>query len=158
MFIRRRQLYDNCKMGQLGWKGVFNLAFIYLQQLLLKYIGLLKAACPNGPLTVPDRWGNSWHWPCLHSFLCKQVVAENFIHCKHVDPIRLEHFLHVFITDNIALVRSILKFMSFYIVPKHLDDLRTGKLESFSVMWSRFAWILLTWVMPSKSTSGLERS
>ena len=54
MFIRRRRLHDNCKIGQLSWKGVCNLAFINLQQLLLKCVGLLKAACPNGPLMVPD--------------------------------------------------------------------------------------------------------
>ena len=50
MFIRRRRLHNGCKIGQMSWKGVFNLAFIYLQQLLSKCVGPLKAACPNGPL------------------------------------------------------------------------------------------------------------
>ena len=59
------------------------------------------------------------------------MVAEHFVHYEHIDPIRLEHFFHVFIRDDIALVRRILKLMSFYIVPEHLDNLRTGKLESF---------------------------
>ena len=30
MFIRRRRLHNDCKIGQLSWKGVFNPAFIYL--------------------------------------------------------------------------------------------------------------------------------
>ena len=62
------------------------------------------------------------------------MVAEHSVDCEHIDPIGLKHFFHVFITDHIALIRRILKLMSFYIVQEHLNSLGTGKLESFTVI------------------------
>ena len=69
------------------------------------------------------------------------MVAEYFVHCKHMDSTRFEHVLHFLITDDIALVRRVLKFMSLYVVPEHLDDLRTGKLDFLALYgldWPEF--------------------
>ena len=49
MFIRRRRLHDNCKIGQLSWKGVFNLAFIYLQTIATKMRRSAKSSLPKWP-------------------------------------------------------------------------------------------------------------
>ena len=139
IFIRRRWHCDNFKIDQSSWKWVLNLAFVYLSRLLLKCVNLLKAACSSSSSSMSDRWDYCWYWSRSHSFLCKQVIAKYSVHCEHMNSICLEHFLHVFITNNVSLVWRILKFMSFYIVSEHLDDLRTRKLKSFSIMWFRFA-------------------
>lgn len=52
-----------------------------------------------------------------------QVLIENFGHGKHVYPILLEDSTHCIVTEDVASVTGILKFMFVNILPDFLDRL-----------------------------------
>lgn len=51
--------------------------------------------------------------------------SKQFVHCEHVNPVLLEHSTHVMVANELPLVRWILKFVLFDILPDFLDGLRS---------------------------------
>ena len=57
-----------------------------------------------------------------------EVVADLFVHAKHVHLGLLKDGLHLFITANLPFVVRVLEIIGLYVLPQALDDMRTGQL------------------------------
>lgn len=57
-----------------------------------------------------------------------EVVADLFIHPKHVHLSLLKDGLHLFITADLPFVVRVLEIIGLYVLPQTLDDMRTGQL------------------------------
>lgn len=59
------------------------------------------------------------------SLILVQMLAQNFVHFKHVNLVNAENSLKIDIAHNLALVFWVLQFVSFNIDPELLYDLRS---------------------------------
>ena len=57
-----------------------------------------------------------------------KLLAQYFVHRKHVNPILLKHQLHLIIATDLALVGGVLQITSFDVLPYLLNDLGSGEL------------------------------
>lgn len=57
------------------------------------------------------------------------MVAEEFIHRKHINLVLLEDGVQLFVAQDLSLIAGILQAVSLDVVPDFLDYLWTGELQ-----------------------------
>jgi hypothetical protein len=87
------------------------------------------------------------------------LLADEFVHFEHVQPVYAKHLLHRLVAQYLTLVLGVLEIVCFDVVPELLDKLRTGELVGdVSVLVLRHIDVSLTAGTPVNSAiAGLYR-